>query len=387
MRWKSATLGEVCSIQTGKTPPTKVVEYFGGEVNWFNPSDIGSTQLLRKSIRSVSQKAVADKKAVLFPTGSILLTCIGEIGRCGILSQPSSANQQITALKFNLDIDPRFAYYWFVVNKKRLSDVANNAVVPILNNQALRTIKFEYPSLSVQRQIADTLDKADALRQKDQQLLQKYDELALSIFYEMFGDPVGNERGWEIQPLRELSELIQIGPFGSLLHAEDYVSGGIPLVNPSHIRGGLIVPDLDLTVTEDKMRELRNYVMRSGDIVMGRRGEMGRCAVITSKENGWLCGTGSLFIRPNKKVEPTVLGMFLSHPSVRDVLERSSLGTTMSNLNQKIVSNLQLIAPPKSVQVMFVDAMQSLSKQVQVINRSVHQSSQLFQNLLSQNFS
>src|SRR4051794_16004399 len=112
---KKTKLGNVClTMQTGKTPPTSVVAYFGGDIPWYTPGDIGKTSILTTSSRTVSQKAVDDKKAVLFDEGSLLITCIGDIGRCGIMNFKASFNQQITAINFSRDVDVRYAYFWFV---------------------------------------------------------------------------------------------------------------------------------------------------------------------------------------------------------------------------------------------------------------------------------
>lgn len=83
---------------------------------------------------------------------------------------------------------------------------------------------------------------------------------------------------------------VRICPFGSLLHREDYVQNGIPLVNPSHIGEGKTAINPELTISKNKMKELSVFVMYEGDVVLGRRGEIGRCVVVTKKEDGYLCG-------------------------------------------------------------------------------------------------
>ncbi|MGA7952148.1 MAG: restriction endonuclease subunit S [Gloeobacterales cyanobacterium] len=140
--------------------------------------------------------------------------------------------------------------------------------------------------------------------------------------------------------LSVLSERIQIGPFGSLLHRSDYVSNQVPIVNPVHIRNQQIEPDWSLTVTQEKVNELSNYIMYPGDIVMGRRGEMGRCAVITHKESGFLCGSGSLFIRLLPSVNSLFYCYLLGSQRLKNYLSDQSVGTTMQNLNQEIIHNL-----------------------------------------------
>ncbi|MBE7445652.1 MAG: restriction endonuclease subunit S [Planctomycetia bacterium] len=132
-------IGEIAEfVITGKTPPTKNANYFNGNVQWFTPPDIGLNKYLKKSIRTLTNKAVEDRSAVIFPSGTLLITCIGNIGRIGILCQNSSANQQITGIKFKDFIDVNYAFYWFVKNSYKLSQKANQAVVPILNNEGFR---------------------------------------------------------------------------------------------------------------------------------------------------------------------------------------------------------------------------------------------------------
>ena len=198
-----------------------------------------------------------------------------------------------------------------------------------------------------QRQIAATLDKIDELIAKRRQQLDKLDELVKSRFIEMFGDPVENPHGFRKVALSELAE-IKIGPFGSLLHKEDYIEGGHPLLNPSHIVDGKVAPDSKLTISDKKYDELEAYHLHIGDVVMGRRGEMGRCAVVPSE--GFLCGTGSLLIRTKGEVTADYIQKIISFPSFRKTIEDMAVGQTMLNLNVPIVSKFQIIKPPIEVQ-------------------------------------
>lgn len=150
---------------------------------------------------------------------------------------------------------------------------------------------------------------------------------------------------WPTVSLGEVVDL-RTGPFGSALHQHDYVAGGVPLINPTHIRDGRFTPDDAVAVGPEKFRELREFSVDVGDVLMGRRGEMGRCAVVTEAERGWLCGTGSIIVRPTTKIDPKFLQRFLSAPATARALEGDSVGTTMINLNQKILLALKVALPP-----------------------------------------
>ena len=163
----------------------------------------------------------------------------------------------------------------------------------------------------------------------------------------MFGDPILNTHGWQKVSLSALAE-IKIGPFGSLLHREDYIVGGHPVVNPSHVHDGNIVIDEKLTISETKYKELSAYHLFENDVVLGRRGEMGRCAVVQT--SGLLCGTGSMIIRTLGEVGADFLQKIISFPSFKKMLEDMAVGQTMPNLNVPIISRLEIIKPPNEVQ-------------------------------------
>ena len=175
----------------------------------------------------------------------------------------------------------------------------------------------------------------------------------------MFGDPVTNDKDWPIKSIKDFAT-VKIGPFGSLLHAEDYVENGIPFINPSHIINGKIVTDPKLTLALEKYDAMSAYALKTGDVVLGRRGEIGRCAVVDNGE--FLCGTGSMFIRIELDYLPMMLQWILSCDAVRKVLENKAVGVTMLNLNAGIVANLKVIMPPLSLQNRFADFVRHADK-------------------------
>ena len=311
-----------------------------------------------------------DGRRWLLEPGDILFSHINSVehvGKCAIYRGiPEKLVHGMNLLCMRCDqsqLLPEFATYLIRSPgfQARLQNFINKAV-----NQAsvsignLKPIPVGIPPLPEQRRIAAILDQVDALRAKRREALAQLDSLTQSIFIEMFGSPVSNPKNWVVKPLIECAEKIQIGPFGTQLHEEDYIDGGIPLINPTHLRGGVIRPDASLTVSKEKYTELSNYYLFDGDLIMGRRGEMGRCAVITQREQGWLCGTGSLFVRPKTEVlHPIYLGLVISSPSMRLFLENVAQGVTMANLNKTIVGGLPIAVPPMAKQLTFVSQLKT----------------------------
>jgi len=331
-----------------------------------NVKNDGSIDFRKQARRAIPAKKVAEKS---LQEGDILLERSGgspaqPVGRVAYFrgyEQTVVHGNFIGRLRPNPDlVEPRYLFRFL----HRLHQTGGT-----LRYQAqttgLRNLKFkEYERLDIplpprdeQRRIAHLLDEADRLQRLRKEANEKAQRILPALFVEMFGDPETNPMGWEIKPLKEVAT-IQIGPFGSLLHQKDYVEGGIPLINPKHIQGGRIAPSASNAITPEKHHALKKYQLRAGDVVMGRRGEMGRCAVVGADEDGWLCGTGSLIIRPlQDRASAPYLASLLSHNVMRRRLESLSLGLTLPNLNATIVQNLLVMLPPNDRQVAFKDAL------------------------------
>lgn len=154
---------------------------------------------------------------------------------------------------------------------------------------------------------------------------------------------------WEVIELGTHARF-RTGPFGSALHKSDYVRDGIPVINPMQIVDGRIHPSPLMAISSDAARSLADFQLLTGDVIIGRRGEMGRCAHVNAGQHGWLCGTGSMIIRPDDSINARFLQRLLSSRSVTAAIESTSVGTTMVNLNQATLRDLQVAIPPTTAE-------------------------------------
>lgn len=150
---------------------------------------------------------------------------------------------------------------------------------------------------------------------------------------------------WEATPLGQHA-IFKTGPFGSLLHRSDYVDGGIPVVNPMQIVDGKIIPTQSMAITEAAAKKLASFRLVAGNVVIGRRGDMGRCAFIRPEYGGWLCGTGSMIVCGCSSLCGQYLQRVLSSPPIIAAIENASVGTTMVNLNHNTLTKLLVPLPP-----------------------------------------
>jgi len=341
-------LGDICTIVSGSTPKTDIPEYWDGNVKWITPAELNdNSYIISDSVRKITELAVTKTGLSPFPAGTVILSSRAPIGKVAIAGCDMYCNQGFKNLICSEVINNRYLYWFLKGNTEYLNSLGRGATFKEISKQIVSDIEINVPEIKVQEEAVHILEKISGVIQLRKQELQILDGLIKARFVEMFGDPVSNPKEWEKKVLSEEAE-IKIGPFGSLLHKEDYITGGHALVNPSHIVDGKIVPDDKLTISDEKYDELSAYHLRTGDVVMGRRGEMGRCAVV--EKPGLLCGTGSLLIRTNGDLSADYIQKIISFPSFKRTIEEMAVGQTMPNLNVPIVSAFQIIKPPKSVQ-------------------------------------
>ncbi len=200
------------------------------------------------------------------------------------------------------------------------------------------SVQIPLPPLEVQHQIVAEIEDYQKIIDGARQVLDNY-KPHIAI------DP-----SWSAKTLGEACDAILTGPFGTALHESDYVETGIPVINPKNIVDGQISKEGAKAVSAETRDRLQEFSVRENDIVIGRRGEMGRCAVVTSEMHGWLCGTGCFVIRLNETCDAKFAHLQISSPAVKAYLEAQAVGVTMMNLNQGILANLQFPLPDLETQ-------------------------------------
>ena len=196
--------------------------------------------------------------------------------------------------------------------------------------------------------------------------------------------------GWEWVRIGQLLNKTSTGPFGSMLHKSDYVPDGIPVVNPANMIDGNIIPSNKMMINQETKERLSKYILKSGEVVIARRGNLSKCAVITKKEEGWLCGSGSFFISPSNYISKIFFVKVYTSPFLQKQLANTSVGQTMANLNQKILKNSLFPLPPLAEQKAIVSKVKkllSLCDQLETqINENKIHAEKLIQSVLREAF-
>lgn len=374
-------LREVVTVCGGGTPRKSVASYYGGGIPWVTPKDM-KRRVIGESEVTLTDDGVRSSPAKLVPEGSVLV-----VVRSGVLkhtlpvaltTRPVTLNQDMKALTPLPELEPSYLARMLKTLQPTILSWVRATTADNFPINSLLDLEIELPTLPEQRRIAAILDHADALRAKRRQVLSHLGDLAQAIFSDVFGS-----EQWTAT-LGELAD-VQTGPFGSLLHQADYVSGGVAVINPMHIRNEAIHPDPEFSVSEDKASTLSRYRLRRGDVVLGRRGEMGRAATADDGHAGMLCGTGSLILRP-ADVDSRFLHAVVTSPRMKGHLERSSLGATLPNLNAGIVKSSPAPTATASLQEDFAARLASAERTVASTRQASAMDDHLFATLQSRAF-
>ena len=385
--WEIKKLGDVCDVLNGL--------WIGKKEPFVNICVIRNTNFTKDCKLNLDNVAYIDAEAKQFTTrklkvGDIIIEKSGgsekqPVGRVVLFDIESgdysfSNFTSTLRVKSNIELSPNYLHkclYAYYLRGETFKLQSKTTGLHNLDMKGYLRLPIPVPSLPEQENIVAELDCLSGIIEKKKQQLKEYDALAQSIFYEMFGDPITNEKGWEVKKVKDIFN-VKIGPFGSLLHNSDYISGGTPLVNPIHMQDEKICPDFNFSVSGEKLKELDSYLLQPNDIVFARRGDIGRCVIVEKNENGYLCGTGSLFIRPTQPTSPVFMLKSFRCKSMIEHLTSLAKGATMLNINCKIIEELNIIMPPLSLQQEFASKIEAIEKQKELIKQSIAETETLF---------
>lgn len=339
-------LGSILHMEKGKKP---LVQQSTMDEGFLPYIDIKAFE------RGIVDHYATVEKSLLCEDGDLLIVCDGS--RSGLTGRAIKGVVGSTLSKICADgLDTEYLRYFIQSKYTLLNTKKKGTGTPHLNVEILKKSKLLIPPLEEQKRIVShieelfsSLDNAIDTMKKTKEQLAVYRRAVFQEAFDGYSD---------IVEISSIVEDIRIGPFGTALHKEDYIVDGIPVINPQHIKKNKIQPSLKTTISEKKAAELKSYRLKANDVIMGRRGEMGRTAAVTMKEAGWICGTGSIRFRLKEEFDAEFYAQILSSPSVVHYLEGNATGTTMKNLNEDIVKHIPVPKITRQQQVKITNALE-----------------------------
>ncbi|MDO7846283.1 restriction endonuclease subunit S [Hymenobacter sp. M29] len=281
---------------------------------------------------------------------------------------------------------PRFLYYLLrqpsiiLEGTKNMTGSGGQRRVPKV---FLENLPLTLPPLDIQQRIADTLDTADALRRKDQELLRKYDDLAQSIFYEMFGDPVTNTQKWSVL---KISDMIDFMTSGSRGWSAYYSEQGDLFIRINNVVKGKLVLDDVVYVNAPDNAEARRTRVQPGDVLVSITADLGRVAVIPEGIGEAFINQHLALLRFKQEFVPEYIAFYLSSSAGQAQIQRNNKGGVKAGLNFADILGIDILVPPKHLQQKFTDAIRGVDELAMLTKANIQTSMSLFESLLSASF-
>jgi type I restriction enzyme S subunit len=380
-------IGDFANVITGGTPSTLKNEYWqDGDIPWLNSGELNQ-DIVTFSSNFITSEGLKNSAAKLMPPETVLIALTGATtGKIGYLTFEACANQSVTGILPSKRHFPKFLYYYLNSIRNRVLKDSYGGAQPHISQGYVKNLKIPLPPLEAQKKISAILDKADELRQNDKKILKKYDKLAQSVFLEMFGDPVRNEKRWEIIKFYQLVSNDCPLTYGIVQPGDEFNDGTI-IVRPVDLVGKFVSTDELKRIDPAISGKYKRTILKGNELLLSVRGSVGSLSYATEDLKGANVTRGIVPIWANSSMANIdfIYGLF-SNLRFKKKLQDLSKGATLIQLNLSDLRELEVIHPPLELQNKFSKIIIDIDCQRQLTQQSIQKSEDLFQSLLQRAF-
>ena len=350
--WWISKLGDLGQVVTGKTPPTKHREYYGGETPFITPTDMDGRKVIDTTERYLTEKGGQSVRSSLIPTGAVFVSCIGsDMGKVGIAGTSSVTNQQINSIIVEPPNDPEYVYYQLSARKDEFQRLATSgSAQPILNKGHFSELEIILPPPDEQRAIAHILGTLDDKIELNRQMNQTLEAMAQTLFKSWFMDfEPFRDQGMQDSPLGEIPVGWKVEPLDKIAHflnglaLQKYPPEGdefLPVIKIVELRRGVSESSGKASSLIDKA-----YIVQDGDILFSWSGSLEVCI--------WCGGKGALNQHLFKVTSTAYPKWFYYHWIKYHLPEFQAIAagkaTTMGHIQRYHLSSALVVIPPKNV--------------------------------------
>ena len=373
--WEIKKLGEVCETSSGGTPSKTHKEYYeGGNIPWLRSGEV-SQGLIYDTELYITAEGLDNSSAKIFPIDTVVIAMYGAtVGQVGVLKNAMSTNQAVCGIFPTPKFAPLFLVYYLKAKKSYFLSLAAGGAQPNISQQIIRDTYISIPPREEQEKIVEEMDCLSGVIEKKREQLRELDALAQSIFFQMFGDPITNEKGWEVNIIGNLAEFYNgVAHEGSI--SED---GQYDVINSKFISTqGEIRKHCDSQIFPLIKNDI---VMVMSDVPNGKA--LAKCYLIETSDKYTLNQRICAF-RNYNCFKPIFLYYYLNrHPYYL----RFDDGNGQTNLRKNDVLNCPVYIPPLALQQEFADKIEAIEKQKELIKKSISEVEDLFNSRMSYYF-
>lgn len=364
--WEYKKLGEVCETTSGGTPSKIKLEYYtNGNIPWLRSGEIRQGLIFDTDIY-ITEEGLKHSSAKIIPINSVVIAMYGAtVGQCGIIKSKMCTNQAVCSIFPNSNIIPEFLCLFLTSKKNTFIKSAVGGAQPNISQNIVRNTLIPLPPLSVQERIVEELDRLSLILEKKKQQIKELDSLAQSIFYDMFGDPIENEKGWEMKPISEIARF-----YNGKAHEQAIdEKGEYVLVNSKFISSnGMIKKRTNLQLCPLFINDI---TMVMSDVPNGKA--LAKCYLI-DKDNIYTLNQRICVFR-DYQILPQYLLFALNR---NKYFLNFNDGNGQTNLRKNEVEKCPIQMPPLDLQQSFAKKIEAIEKQKELINQSIKEVQLLF---------
>lgn len=373
--WTYKKFSDVFNLQMGKTPSRDNLAYWGGDNIWVSIADL-KDKYIDSTKEHITDAAVIESGINKVPQGTAIMSFKLTIGRAAITKCDLFTNEAIMSFvpKEANTVLPDYVYYYL---KGCKWTGANKAVMgQTLNKKTISDNVFAFPPLETQFRIVSELDLLQAIIDKQKAQLAELDNLAQCIFYDMFGNPVDNDKGWEVKKLGEVCTKITDGTHNSPINTE---KGDFMYITAKNIKKDGISLENVTFVSADVHKSIYDRCNpQYGDVLYIKDGvTTGIATINTIKEEFSLLSSVAL-LKPGKNVINRYLKAVLNEPRQYSNIRENMGGAAITRLTIAKIVSIKIPLPPLSLQQSFAAKIESIEKQKAAINQSIAETQKLF---------
>ena len=354
--WCKRKIEEIATITMGQSPSgnsineTEGVEFHQGKI-YFGEKYIKESHFYTSN-------------PIRFAEPNSLLLCVrAPIGVVNITDRKICIGRGLCSIKANDSIHSNFLYYALRSQKDYFNKNATGSTFLAISSNVVKDTQISFPSKDKQIQIASELDKITEISSKYDEQLKELDKLSQSIFYEMFGDPVENEKGWEVKKLEEISREIGDGLHGTPVYTQ--YNTGYFFINGNNLENGVICIKENTKMVSEDTKCKYHIDMDTSTILVSINGTLGKTAIYNGENV--ILGKSACYIKLNSDVNKVYIHEIIKSDYFKKYANDESTGTTIKNVSLKSMRHFPIILPPLPLQQSFarkIEAIEAMKSKV-----------------------
>ena len=373
--WGIKKLGEVCEILNGYA--FKSEKYTSEGVRVLRITNVQKGYVVDDDPKFYPKDEMASLQQYVLKENDVLMSLTGNVGRVGLLQKemlPAALNQRVACLRIkNEQLYINYLFHFLNSDKFENDAIfsASGIAQKNMSTEWLKKYTIPVPPREEQERIVAELDCLSGVIERKREQLRELDALAQSIFYQMFGDPITNEKGWDILPFNEVADVV--GGSTPKTNIEEYWNGDNYWATPAELHGERYIYSTERSITDDAVNKTHLTLLPIGTVLLSSRAPIGKVCITRVP---MYCNQGFKNIICSDRLHCEYVYQFLFEKT--EYLNSLGTGATFKEISKRVVEQITIPVPPMGLQYQFAERIDRIEQQKELIKKSISETETLF---------